>query len=154
MSHDNIAARLTCPACKVQSSDAHPLFQVWWTLTPEALTYRPGDRVYTASPERWGYYKLRDCDPFVQLRVVDTWQCRSCDNLWNWAVTTLEDDGELIVSVEAAELATALRSADYVTDQLRHAYPQIRDPEHPAEVAPGWLERLLRLLDAGEPPAC
>ncbi|HEY0136077.1 MAG TPA: hypothetical protein VGB85_18450 [Nannocystis sp.] len=159
MSYDQIAARLRCPRCGLETRDEWAVFQMRWSFPAECTTYRPGDRVHIKHPKYWSYHNMRgeiDFDAIDRLRILDTWDCDGCGP-WNLAMTTLiiEDDCERIASVEAVPLsAETLRAADCVTDQIMYIYREVTDTrmlDDEGNSIEGWFESLIQALAARDP---
>jgi hypothetical protein len=70
-------------------------------MDPDGSLLRVGDSVEPSEPEL-AYYTIRKPTLGGEVRILDTWECRSCGRADNWAEIVI--DGGIIRSIEAVPL--------------------------------------------------
>lgn len=104
-SYDFFVANLKCPVCgETTPADTSTNMQTYLRDEPEMASLTVGDPL-ALDPERIrrgeydGYYSVRAPEPGEPIRILQTWECPSCDSPANWAEIVVR--AGLIDSIDA-----------------------------------------------------
>ncbi|HLP87924.1 MAG TPA: hypothetical protein VK184_04870 [Nostocaceae cyanobacterium] len=114
---DYFVASLQCPVCgAVSEADESTNMQTHMRKNPE-LAYLGVGHPLEIEPKfmrRCGYLTIQPPQPGQEIRILETWECPSCDAPYNWAeIVVLNDVIKGIVAVEFNR--TVFEQAHYVS---------------------------------------
>ncbi|HLP87925.1 MAG TPA: hypothetical protein VK184_04875 [Nostocaceae cyanobacterium] len=116
---DYFVASLQCPVCgAVSEADESTNMQTHIQKNPE-LAYLGVGHTLEFEPkfmENCGYLTIQPSQPDQEIRILQTWECSSCGDPYNWAeVVVLNNVIKEIVAVEINR--TVFEQAHYISDE-------------------------------------
>lgn len=115
---DYFVGNLKCRKCGVISdADEYTNMQTKICLHPRQWPYGVGDRleIDVDNIEKSGYLCISKPNNTISFNLIDTWECPSCDEPFNWAVVKIENSR--IVEVKEIMLTNQVSEvANYITN--------------------------------------